>query len=137
MPCMERLSRPLAAGVCLRDSERSSRIRDGTNSPLFAPDLDFAEASVSTVRGKISVRWERVSEAGIRMRLELPCTMSATAALASPSTRPITGLLIDGVEIWGGAASSCMPDGIVRCELDDSMLELELLSGRYELTVRY
>lgn len=105
--------------------------------PFFAPDLDFAEASVSTVRGKIAVRWERVSEAGIRMRLELPCTMSATAALASPSTRPITGLLIDGVEIWGGAASSCMPDGIVRCELDDSMLELELLSGRYELTVRY
>ncbi|OIB03705.1 alpha-L-rhamnosidase [Paenibacillus sp. LC231] len=105
--------------------------------PFFAPDLDFAEASVSTVRGKIAVRWERVSEAGIRMRLELPCTMSATAALASPSSRPITGLLIDGVEIWGGAASSCMPDGIVRCGLDHSMLELELLSGRYELTVLY
>lgn len=105
--------------------------------PFFAPDLDFAEASVSTVRGKIAVRWERVSEAGIRMRLELPCTMSATVALASPSSGPITGLLIDGVEIWGGAASSCMPDGIVRCGLDHSMLELELLSGRYELTVRY
>lgn len=105
--------------------------------PFFAPDLDFAEASVSTLRGKIAVRWERVSEAGIRMRLELPCTMSATAALASPSSRPITGLSIDGIEIWGGAASSCMPDGIVRCGLDDSMLELELLSGRYELTVRY
>ncbi|WP_411553795.1 family 78 glycoside hydrolase catalytic domain [Paenibacillus lautus] len=105
--------------------------------PFFAPDLDFAEASVSTVRGKIAVRWERVSEAGIRMRLELPCTMSATAALASPSSRPITSLLVDGVEIWGGSASSCMPDGIVRCERDDSMLELELLSGRYELTVRY
>ncbi|MCT1399959.1 glycoside hydrolase family 78 protein [Paenibacillus sp. p3-SID867] len=105
--------------------------------PFFALDLDFAEASVSTVRGKIAVRWERVSEAGIRMRLELPCTMSATAALASPSSRPITSLLVDGVEIWGGSASSCMPDGIVRCERDDSMLELELLSGRYELTVRY
>lgn len=105
--------------------------------PFFAPDLDFAEASVSTVRGNIAVRWERVGGTGIRMRLELPCTMSATAALASPSSRPITGLLIDGVEIWGGAASSCMPDGIVRCGLDHSMLELELLSGRYELTVRY
>lgn len=105
--------------------------------PFFAPDLDFAEASVSTVRGMIIVRWERVGETVILLRLELPCTMNAAVVLDSPRYRPITRLLIDGVEIWGGAASSCMPDGIVRCGLDDSMLELELLSGRYELTVRY
>ncbi|WP_127594019.1 alpha-L-rhamnosidase [Paenibacillus lautus] len=105
--------------------------------PFFAPDLDFAEASVSTVRGPISVRWERGGGTGIQMRLELPCTMSATVVLDSPRSRPITGLLIDGIEIWGGAASSSMPDGVVCCGLDNTELTLELLSGHYELAVRY
>ena len=57
-------------------------------------------------------------------------------ALASPSSRPITSLLVDGVEIWGGSASSCMPDGIVRAAWRIACLNLRL-SGRYELTVRY
>ncbi|MFC7679042.1 family 78 glycoside hydrolase catalytic domain [Paenibacillus sp. GCM10028914] len=105
--------------------------------PYFALDLDFAEAVVSTVRGHIAVRWERVSKSVIQLRVTIPCMMSAGLMLDASTSHPIRVLTAGGRAIWGSDLGHSTVDGIVRCDLKDASLNLELLSGEYEFRIHY
>ncbi|GIO89179.1 alpha-L-rhamnosidase [Paenibacillus lactis] len=105
--------------------------------PFFPDELEFAEAAVPTVRGSINVRWERVLRGGIRLRVTLPCTMKGLVVLDSRPDRPIASIADRDEPVWEDGAILRDVPGIAGCRLYGTRLELELLSGDYELMIRY
>ncbi|MFX3635987.1 MAG: family 78 glycoside hydrolase catalytic domain [Candidatus Pristimantibacillus sp.] len=103
--------------------------------PYFAADLTFAEAVVPTVRGAVSVRWERLTETTILVRLALPCMISAHVKLDSPASRPIRRITENGETLWDNHSPTI--HATANCRLSSELLELDLLSGQYEITLHY
>ncbi|PYI53163.1 alpha-L-rhamnosidase [Paenibacillus flagellatus] len=88
--------------------------------PFVPEGLRFAEACVTTVRGPISVRWERTGQATgsvLRLSLDIP---ASTKAKLSLDRVPIAGSLSVAKE---GSAEAAAFSG----------REMELASGKYEL----
>lgn len=63
--------------------------------PMLVDDLDWAEASVDTVRGEVASRWER-TQRGISLNVTVP--WNATATVHVPA-RYLESITVDGVPI--------------------------------------
>lgn len=103
--------------------------------PYFAEELSFAEAIVPTVRGTVSVHWERQTDEAICIKLTLPCMMSGLVKLDSPASHPIKRLTKNGEILWEDTFASSLEDA--GCRLFAEYLELDLLSGQYEIILHY
>lgn len=59
--------------------------------PNFISDLDWAEANYQSVKGNISVKWERIGNNTVILSATLPAGISATVFPGSPDEKTIKG----------------------------------------------
>jgi hypothetical protein len=94
--------------------------------PWPVGDLRHAGATVGTIHGNLSVRWER--GAG-RFAIELEVPVGMVVDLRLPVTAGQQSLLEGDVPVWGTGARSV--SGVGPVSADDGWLRTEVRSGRY------
>jgi len=109
-------------------------------APEIVPELDWAEASVETVRGIVDVRWERTTTVGeerttdgIVMDVTVP--ENATAAIRIPTFGGAKTRVREGEKtIWNnGNQTDPGRLGIRSVQRDQDVILVEVGSGEYEL----
>ena len=90
-------------------------------APYFAPELDGLNASTSSVYGKITSSWKRLSDGRIEATVEVPCNSQATLV--------IPGISLDDVKY--GGRTPAPGDGILKAEVKDGKVNITLASGTY------
>lgn len=95
--------------------------------------LTYAEATVPTVRGEITSRWERVSPSELRLTCTIPANATARVHLPLEGMKAIT-LREGGTTLWTKGAVSSLPSGIVFDGADSRHLRFTVGSGTYSFT---
>jgi alpha-L-rhamnosidase len=103
--------------------------------PLPAHNISAVQASLTTIRGTVSVNWRWVAP-DFTFDLALPVGCEAEVVFP-PRETPITAVY-DGAElIWQRAGSARRTPGISEVHADDGTLMLKIGSGTYRLRAHY
>ena len=97
--------------------------------PYLPEGLNWAEAAVQTVRGKISSKWEK-TELGFILKVEIPANTTGTVVL------PVKGLgevriTEGGDHIWEAGRLFGEADGVKSINSLEDQIVLEINSGNY------
>lgn len=98
--------------------------------PYVPDDLQFAEGSVKTVRGRVSVRWERLDGGDLDIRIQLPPAMQGD--LWINGAEDVTEVLLDHKPLWsrsGGRLAKAA--GIEEVQQEKSSICISLSCGIY------
>lgn len=101
--------------------------------PYIPGDLDWAEASIETVRGTVSSRWEK-SENGLNLEITIPA--NTTGKVTIPMLDWNNMQISDGGEtVWSDGVIVGNDVQIIGGRKGDGFVELDLTSGSYEFEV--
>jgi alpha-L-rhamnosidase len=102
--------------------------------PNPAGDLKWAEASLKTIYGKLSVRWEKIGEKLI-VNVEVPSNTSSTIMLPVKSSKSaVINFEGSSIVINGKAVGNC-PAFIKFRGFDANMAVLDVQSGKYRFVI--
>jgi alpha-L-rhamnosidase len=107
-------------------------------APHPVPDLEWAEASVKTIRGPLSVQWERTttpdssqSRDGLAIEVTIPGNATGTVRIPTLGSGTVR-VRENGETIWNnGDQASSKPSGIGGIERNGNRIAVEVGSGEY------
>ncbi|WP_238403357.1 family 78 glycoside hydrolase catalytic domain [Paenibacillus mesophilus] len=108
--------------------------------PYMPDDLDYAEASVPTVRGEVFARWERRQASGNRswcFVLVIPHGAKGRLVVRHEAERERTRITESGQPVWEQGSFTPGVDGVSGCRWNGDTVELDLASGRYEFEFEF
>lgn len=111
----------------LRPGSEEIRIK-----PYMPADLSFAEATVPTVRGTVSVRWERAAAGTFKLAVRIPAGIRASIVLPCESAGSLSE---SGETVWTDGQFVSGVSGIQHCELTGDTLVIKTGSGHYEFNI--
>ena len=98
--------------------------------PYIPEDMQWVEASVETVRGKVSSKWEKI-ENGLRLELTIPANTTGSVNIPTLDWSGIQILESGEVIFEEGQVAENIP-GIISGREGDGFVELDLKSGNYQ-----
>ena len=112
----------------------SPGFRDIVIRPRVVKDLEWAEATVDTVRGRIESRWEKVG-GGLHLRVALPTnTRSLVLVPTLGAGKVIVGLA--GADVWADGAYIPGGAGLRGAHRTADAVVFEAGGGRYLFRLR-
>ena len=103
--------------------------------PTPVGDLDYAEASVDTIRGEVASRWELIED-GIAVDATVPWNSTATVRLPDVCDSPVH-VTEDEHIVWNnGTESEVLPDGVKSLHREDDTVVVEVGSGDYSFILQ-
>jgi alpha-L-rhamnosidase len=101
--------------------------------PYIPEDMEWAEASLETVRGNIFSRWEKSGEI-LRMEITIPANTSGKITIPKINWRKVQ-ISENGGVIWQNGQLVESKAGIITGTEDDRSVVLEVQSGKYEFEI--
>lgn len=102
--------------------------------PYIPDDLDWAEASLETVRGNISSRWERTDN---QLTMEITIPPNTTGQVSIPTLDwSSVEISESGKTVWDGVQATENQPGILRVKAEDKYVVFEIESGSYEFIAK-
>ena len=101
--------------------------------PRVTDRLEWAKASIDTVRGHVAVEWRRTGD-GLTMKVTIP--PNATATVSIPTLGLEAAKVTEGGSaVWQDGAFVAGVAGITGGRQDENFVTLDVGSGSYEFTV--
>lgn len=98
--------------------------------PYIPDDLQFTEASLETVRGKVSSRWQK-NDNYLVMHISIPANATAEVDIPLPSQSDFE-LKESETVIWSNGRIKLQQDGITELTRYEDYLKLQITSGTYQ-----
>jgi alpha-L-rhamnosidase len=103
--------------------------------PYMPDNIDYAEASVPTVRGEVYAGWERRQTSGEkiwRFVMAIPHGAKGRLVVRLEAHQDRTRIAESGNPVWEQGSFTPGVEGVSGCRWNGDSFELELASGRYE-----
>ena len=102
-------------------------------TPYVVDDLDHAGATVETVRGEVSSRWERTEEGGLRLNVATPGNVSGTVSIPTLdfAQERLQLRANETVVLQGGNLTGESVSGIGNVSVGEDRITAEFGSGTY------
>ncbi len=97
--------------------------------PYIPDDMDWAEASIETIRGTVSSRWEK-SENGFHMEITIPANTTGKVSIPMLEWQDVQ-IFVEGDSIWEDGEFTGNVDGVSNGREVDESIQLEIVSGSY------
>ena len=98
--------------------------------PHLVDDLQYVDAAVDTVRGRVASAWRREGD-GLRLQVAVP--VNATARVSVPKPRPARFAIFEGGQVvWRDGEPVARAPGIAGAQDDGDWVTFTVGSGDYE-----
>jgi alpha-L-rhamnosidase len=99
--------------------------------PYPGPGLGWAEATYQSIHGKIAVKWTRLSDGALTLRVAIPPNTQATIGVPKDG-RTAVAVAEGGVSIWAKQTFRGQAAGIASASEDATHVNFQVASGQYE-----
>ncbi len=120
----------ILAGIGL--DEAAPGFKNIVLKPVISGDLEYASASVGTVRGVVSSNWKR-TEKELTYKIEVPGNTSATVSIPKNGWTSVV-ISESGSTLWDGQAAQAV-EGLTGGTEDDKYITFTAHAGVYSFTV--